>query len=126
MIVNAGRAFMIARTEAVQALFGGTFYMTLSSDASALAATDTVLPGEQTGNGLGRVAVTAAHTTGQNSWTFTSNFTYTGTTPVSIYKVAIFSAASGGSLIWEEFQSSPTTFNNSGDQASFTISVGPF
>ena len=123
MITNAGKAVLRGRIEGVTALFGGNFYMVLSSDSTAINLTDTTLTGEQTTNGLQRAVVTAAHTVGTNVWTFTNTFTYTGSSANAIYKVAIFDASSGGNLIAEYLAGTPTTFSNSGDNAQYQITI---
>ena len=125
MLTNAGLAVFAARIESGTALFGGNFYMALSPDTSALSATDTALPSgtEITGNGLSRVACTFQHTAGTKVWTATNTFTYTGSTTVNVSKIGIFDAASGGNLIAEYLAASPTSFNNAGDNATFSGAI---
>ena len=124
MIVNAGKGIFRSRVEAVTGLFAGNFYMALSGDTAAINATDTALTAEQTTNGLARAVVTAAHTTGTNSWVFSNTFTFSGSTTTPISKVALFDAASGGNLIVEYLAGTPTTFNTAGDNAQYQISIG--
>ncbi len=121
MLVTAGSGVLAARIEANTALFSGTFYMALSTDASAPAAADTAIIGEQTTNGLARKAVTVAHTNGTKVWTFTGAYTYTGSTTVNIQKVALFDAATGGNLITEDLITS-AQFAANGDNGSFSTS----
>ena len=122
MITNAGKAVLRGRLEAVASEFAGNFYMVLSTDSTATNLTDTTLPGEMTSLGLQRAVVTASHTVGQNNWTFTNSFVFSGTAPTAIYKLALFDAATGGNLIAEYLLSGPTTFSNSGDNAQFSCS----
>ncbi len=121
MLTNAGNRVFSSRVEGGTAFFGGNFYMVCSTDTAAAAASDTSIPGEQSGNGLGRAVVSAAHTSGSNVWTFANTFTYTGTTLVNINKIALFDAATGGNLIAEYNLSTPTPFQNSGDNATWSI-----
>ena len=125
MITNVGNGVFSGRIEAGTSVFSGTFYMALSTDTSAIAATDTAFPSgtEITGNGLGRQPVTFAHTNGTKVWTATATFTYTGSTTVAAAKIGIFDAAAGGNLIAEYLPASPTTFNNSGDNATFSGAI---
>ena len=124
MIVNAGKGILRGRVEAVTGLFAGNFYMALSGDTAAINVTDTALTAEQTTNGLARAVVTAAHTTGTNSWVFSNTFTFSGSSTTPISKVALFDAASGGNLIVEYLAGTPTTFNTAGDNAQYQISIG--
>ena len=123
MLTTVGKSVIRGRLEAVTAVFGGNFYIVLSSDSTAINLSDTTLPGEQTSNGLQRQVVTFAHTTGQNTWTATATFTFTGTSSTPIYKVAIFDAATAGSLLVEYLASSPTVFSNAGDNAQWSITI---
>ena len=120
MLVNTGRAYLRGRIEANTALFSGTLYMALSTDATAPAATDIAISGEITANGLQRVAVTAAHTQGQNTWVFANTFTYNGNAAVNVQKVALWDAAVNGNLITEDVIAS-TTFQQAGDNAPIVV-----
>ena len=122
MIVNSGKGIFRSRVEAVTGLFAGNFYMELSGDTAAINVTDTALTAEQTTNGLARAVVTAAHTTGTNSWVFSNTFTFSGSSTTPISKVALFDAATGGNLIVEYLAGTPTTFNTAGDNAQYQIS----
>jgi hypothetical protein len=92
--------------------------MALGTDGTAPALGDTTIIGEQTTAGLARAAVAVAHTGGTNIWSFTNVFTYTGSTPVNVVKVAIFDAASAGNLI-AEFIVPLAAFASNGDNATF-------
>jgi hypothetical protein len=122
MITSTGKSYIRGRIEANTALFAGTLYCSLSTDATAPALGDTTVTGEQTTNGLARAAVTALHTAGTNTWTFSNTFTYSGSTSVNIQKVSLFDAASGGNLITEDLISS-TVFSVSGDNAPFSVQL---
>jgi hypothetical protein len=124
MITNAGKAYERTALEANHnPFYGVTLYMALGTDATVPALGDTTIVGEQTTAGLGRAAVTVAHTGGTNIWSFTNVFTYTGSTPVNVYKVAIFDAASAGNLI-AEFIVPLAAFASNGDNATFVYQFG--
>ena len=123
MITNAGKAVLRGRIEAVTALFGGNFYIGFSSDTGAVNASDTVLSGEISSNGLGRALATSSHTTGTNVWQFQVTGTYTGSSATTVNKIGLFDAASSGNLIAEYLASSGTTFNTAGDNATFSVQI---
>lgn len=120
MLVTSGSAFFVARLEANTALFSGTLYLALSTDATAPATGDTAISGEQAANGLARKVVTVTHTNGTKVWTFAGTFTYTGSGAVSIQKIALFDAATGGNLLTEDVITA-ATFAVSGDNGSFSV-----
>lgn len=103
-------------------------YMALTANATAPAAGNTALAGEiaTAGGGLVRKQAVYAHTPGTNTYTLTGTFTGTASDnyPVTIAKVGVFNAASGGTLVWETLLS-PTaaTLNASGDQLTVTQTV---
>jgi len=123
MISNLGRAVFRGRIEAVTALFGGNMYIGFSADNTATAVGDTTLPGEITTNGLGRQLATLSHTTGTNVWTWTVTATYTGSTPTTVNKIALFDAASSGNLLSDYLASTGTTFSNAGDNSQYSITI---
>jgi hypothetical protein len=92
----------------------------MTGDATAPSVSDTVLPGELTTLGLARAAVTVAHTTGTNTWTFGNLFTYTGTSSTTVNKIALFDAASGGNLLLEGLITA-VTFAASGDNVTLQL-----
>jgi hypothetical protein len=122
MITNAGKGVLRGRIEAVTALLAGNFYMAFSTDATVPSVTDVALTGEQAGNGLGRAVITAAHTTGQSVWTFQIVPTYTGSTALTINKIALFDAATAGNMVSVGIVSA-AAFNTSGDTGTFFIQV---
>jgi hypothetical protein len=73
-------------------------YMGLSSDSTAPAATDTTLVGEITSGALARALTAYGYTTAATS--YTQSKVYTSDQTVTIYKSALFTAASGGSPIF--------------------------
>ncbi|TLY02108.1 MAG: hypothetical protein E6K95_05950 [Thaumarchaeota archaeon] len=79
----------------------GGVYIALSTDASVTSPTDLTCASELATNGLGRALGTFSPVT-TNSHKISFTFTNTGTTPVTITKVCMFDAASGGSLFAED------------------------
>src|SRR5438046_10299422 len=73
----------------------------LTTDASVTSPTDLTSAIELATNGLGRSLGTFSPVT-TNSHKISYTFTNTGTTPVTITKVCMFDAASGGSLFAED------------------------
>lgn len=74
-------------------------YMAVSNNATAPAAGDTTLAGELSTNGFNRAQATYAHTGGAATLTLTKSWTATGTV-TGIHKMGLFSAASGGTLVY--------------------------
>jgi hypothetical protein len=107
-----------------------TCYMALTATTTAYSATDTTLAGEITtaGGGLIRGAVTFAHTTSTNTTTMTRTFTANGSDSLSVIiaKIGVFSASSGGTMMWETVLSSSATLTTSGDSltATDTATIG--
>lgn len=120
MIVATGEAYLRGRIEGGLNPFAGTLYMGLSTDTTSPASADTTVAGEQSANGLQRQAVTATHTTGTNLWTFSATYTYTGSTTVSINKIMLWDAGTGGNLITEDIVTL-AQFSQSGDNCPFNI-----
>lgn len=120
MLVASGSNFFAGRAEANTALFSGTLYLAVSTDATAPNAADTVISGEQTANGLARKAVAVTHTNGTKVWIFAAAFTYTGSATVNIQKIALFDAAAGGNLLTEDVIAG-AQFAASGDNGSFSV-----
>jgi hypothetical protein len=80
---------------------GPGFWMALSTDATAPAATDTTLTSEVAAGGLNRKLATYGHTAGANSYTLSTTFTQTDSTARTINKLGIFNAQNGGRLVFE-------------------------
>ncbi|MDX1407305.1 MAG: hypothetical protein R3330_04210 [Saprospiraceae bacterium] len=75
-------------------------YIALSTDATAPNAANTTLPGEiDNGGTLDRAQAVYAHTNGQATYTLTKTFTSDAT--VTIEKIGVFNAATGGTLVFE-------------------------
>lgn len=75
-------------------------YMAVSNNATAPSASDTTLTGELSSNGFNRAQATYAHTNGTSTLTLTKSWTATGTVS-GIHKMGLFSASSGGTLVYE-------------------------
>lgn len=100
----------------------GAGYMAVSSASGAPSAGDTVLASELTLDGLARKVATVSALSG-SAFTVSATFTYTGSTPVTIYKIGIFTASSAGTMVYETSLPSPVTLNASGDTATITDTV---
>ena len=92
-----------AGIDAVAAAHNGTAfaakYMAVSNSAVAPSASDTSLASELSTNGFDRDTSTYAHTGGTGTLTMVSSWTATGTVS-GIHKMGLFSAASGGTLVY--------------------------
>lgn len=94
-------------------------YMGVSANIAPAFATDTSLPGEVSSGTLARVQATYAHTVGTASYTLTNVFTSDQT--ITLQKLGIFNAASGGVLVFEvQFTPAPL---DSGDQIMLVETV---
>jgi hypothetical protein len=99
-------------------------YVALSSDATAVAATDTTCPSEYTTNGLARKAATyggyvaPGSLGGSASYTETASWTSTANTQ-AINKICALNASSSGTLGFETILGSTVTLNN-GDTGNLT------
>lgn len=103
-------------------------YMALTANATAASASDTSLTAEiaTAGGGLIRKAFTYAHTGGTSTWTATATFTANGSDslPVTVNKIALFNAASAGTMGFE-FVVTAATFTASGDAVTYTYTITP-
>lgn len=106
------------------------FYMALTNTGSFTPVHgDTSLSGEQTTNGLSRQAATFAHTfsasSTNNTYTLTSTWTYTGSSPVTLTGIGTFDSAtsSTGVMFHETALSSSATVSANGDQLTVTQTV---
>jgi hypothetical protein len=109
------------------------FYMALTNTGTFPAPGpvhgDTSLAGEQTTNGLSRQAATFAHTfsasSTNNTYTLTSTWTYTGSSPVTLTGIGTFDSAtsSTGVMFHETALSSSATVSANGDQITVTQTV---
>ena len=105
------------------------FYMALTANSTAPAATDTSLTAEITtaSGGLIRQAVAYAHTAGANTYTLTGTYTANGSDslPVTIAKMGTFDCLTGaaGVMLHESLVSPTATLSASGDQLTVTQTV---
>lgn len=88
-------------------------------------ATDTVLSGEQTTNGMGRKQATFSYTTGTSSYQQATTWTYTGSGALTLTGIATFDAltASVGQMLHETAFGSTGTVTANGDQITATQTV---
>lgn len=97
------------------------FWMALTTDSAAAAATDTTLASELATNGLSRAGGTYSHSAGATSWAITHTFTCTGGSQ-TINKEAIFAASSGGFMPFESAEPSPPLLISS-DTLAQTVTI---
>ena len=102
-------------------------YIGLTANSSAPAASDTTLTGEITtaGGGLVRAQAVFAHTNGASTSTLVKTFTATASDslPVTIAKIGIFNASSGGTMGFETLLNATGTITQSGDSIQITETV---
>jgi hypothetical protein len=97
-------------------------YIALTEDSGAPAAGDTTLTSELAVEGLSRALGTYAHTGGATSYTISNTFTKSGGSARTINKMALFNAASTGTMPFESAMPSPPTLV-SGDTLAVTVTV---
>jgi hypothetical protein len=106
---------------------GPAWFMGLTANSAAAAATDTTLTGEivTAGGGLIRKICPYAHTASAASYTLTPVFTANGsdTLPVTAAKIGVFNSLTGALMLFETLLSATVTFAASGDNATVTETV---
>lgn len=126
MRTNAGVDFCAAQLGSTSPGGNGANYVALTANAVAASASDTTLTAEITtaSGGLVRKQGTYAHTTAATSYTVTAAFTANGSDalPVTVNKVGVLTAASVGTLVFEDVITA-ATLNASGDQLTVTQTV---
>lgn len=122
LVLNVGRIQLHTQCYGTSGLLTNGFnYIGLSNDATAPAATDTVLTGELSGDGLDRVQGTVTPPTGPGNQTQIQNvFTYTGVSQ-SVQKSALFTAAVAG-VMAHEVIFTPRILGT-GDTLTFTYTI---
>jgi len=102
-------------------------YIALTANSSSPAAGDTTLTSEiaTASGGLIRAQATYAHTGGASTYTLTKTFTANGndSLPVTIAKMAVFNASSGGKMPWESLLSATATLTAVGDSLQITETI---
>lgn len=126
MRTNAGADFQAAQLSGTPG--AAATFMALTANATAPAATDTTLTGEivTASGGLIRKAATYARgAAGATTYTLTATFTANAndSLPVTIAKFGVFTAASGGTLVWETALSSTATLSAVGDSVTITETI---
>jgi len=104
------------------------WYMALTTDTTAEAATDTTLTSEYAvaGGGLIRKLAAYAHTTGVTSYTLTAAYTVNGSDtglPRVIAKMGTFNSITGGNMQFEKLLPTTATMAAVGDQLTITQSI---
>lgn len=102
-------------------------YMAITANSGSPAAGDTTLTGEIAtgGGGLIRKQASYAHTGGASTYTLTATYTANGSDslPVTVAKMAIFNASSGGKMPWESLLSATATITAVGDALTVTETI---
>jgi len=100
--------------------YASACWIGLTANSASPGATDTTLTGEITGGTLARAKGIFAHTNGAATYTVTKSFTSDQT--VTVAKVGVFNAASGGTLCFETLLSSSVNLR-SGDTVQITQTI---
>jgi hypothetical protein len=121
-LTNVGRAFQAGVMGDPNSDGSGDYapanWMGLSQDGGSINDASTVLAGEITSGTMDRGLCSFAHTPGSGFYTLSR--VVVADQDVTIRKVGIFNAASGGTLVWHDLLSQARILNN-GEQATFTI-----
>lgn len=127
LLTNGGRDALHAQHLGTAAQPAAFNYVGLTANAAAPAAGDTTLTAEiaTAGGGLIRKQVTYAHTAGTNTSTLTGTFTANGTDalPVTVAKIGVFNAVTGGTMGYETLLNATSTLTTSGDNTAITETV---
>lgn len=97
LITSAGRDFLISQSYGLSPAGNGLNYIAVSNDAVAETASSTTLSNEIAANGFTRAQGSVSHTTGTNLVLVSKIFTCS-TANTSIQKLALFTAASAGTM----------------------------
>lgn len=116
MRTNVGADFWDSQLFAAVVAGTQANYIGITTDTTPPAATDVVLAGEETTNGLARLQASVFHTLGTNVAVLSSTFTYIGNISKTIAKAGLFTAVSGGTLVLETLLVPTTTVSINGDQ----------
>jgi hypothetical protein len=95
-------------------------FLALTENGTAVSASDTVLASEITTNGLARATASYNHTSAATSYTQAFTFTASGAFS-TVQKAGLFTAASAGTMVWENTFTS--TALASGDQLTVTWTI---
>ena len=128
MLTNAGRDMIAgAIGDSSGSRPAPAEYIGLTANSTSPSASSTSLTGEITtsGGGLVRAKALYAHTNGQSTYTLTKTFTANGSDslPVTVAKIGVFNASSGGTLVFETLLSATATLSSSGDAVAITETV---
>ncbi len=102
-------------------------YLAVSANSTSPTAGETTLTGEITtaGGGLVRAQAVYAHTGGAATYTLSKTFTANGSDalPVTLAKVGVFNASSGGTMPWSHLLSPTAVISGSGDSVALTETI---
>lgn len=121
---NAGTDFQAGVMGSTSSTGTGAFapanWIGITANATAPAAGDTTLTGEIGSGTLVRAQATYSHTTGVASYTLQKTFTSDQT--VTIAKIGVFNASTGGTMVFETLLNATASLV-SGDQLTVTETV---
>ncbi|MEH3055539.1 MAG: hypothetical protein PGN13_16300 [Patulibacter minatonensis] len=121
--LQVAQMFQAAASGAATGVSRASDYIALTQNTGAPALTDTVLPGEETANGLARKQGTVSYTAGTTNVAISAAFTYTGT-GITIAGAGLFNAASGGTLFARVLNSLTSVLGqNDSITQTFTITI---
>lgn len=100
--------------------YASATYIGVTADGTAPNAADTTLTGEIASGTLIRAQAVYAHTGGTATYTLTKTFTSDQT--VTIRKMAVFNASSGGTMVFESLLNADASLV-SGDSLQITVTV---
>jgi len=128
MLTTAGKDFVAsALGDSSGAREAAATYIALTANATAPSASDTTLTAEIAtgGGGLIRAVATYAHTGGASTYTLTKTFTANGSDslPVTIAKIGVLNASSGGKMPWESLLSTTAVLSAVGDALTCTETI---
>jgi hypothetical protein len=116
MRTNVGADFWDSQLFAAVVAGTQANYIGITTNTTPPVATDIVLAGEETLNGLARTQASVFHTLGTNTAVLSATYTYTGGVSKTLAKAGLFTAVSGGTLILETLLVPTTTVQINGDQ----------
>lgn len=127
MLTNGGRDNALNASYGTSTQPAASNYMALTANSTTPSAGNTTLASEIAtgGGGLIRAQATYAHTPGAATATLTKTFTANGSDslPVTIAKIALFTASSSGTMTNETLLNATATLTTSGDQVTITDTV---
>lgn len=122
---NAGADWQKQQMSGANTDARATYIAVTANTGQAIDATQTVLTGEETANGLVRASGTfTPGAAGSTSYTLAKTFTYTGGVAITITRSAMFTASTGGVMVFfAAFGSTATLVNQDQLTVTWTINI---